>query len=73
MLELHAEHIETTNTHGSGCVFSAAIAAWLARGADPEEAVRQAKTFISKAIANSLELGHGHGPVNPMFGLRDRG
>ena len=72
-VELRTEHIETTNTHGSGCVFSAAIAAWLARGADPEEAVRQAKTFITQAIAASLELGHGHGPVNPMFGLRDGG
>jgi hydroxymethylpyrimidine/phosphomethylpyrimidine kinase len=73
LVELSAERIETPNTHGSGCVFSAAIAAWLARGAEPVEAVRQAKTFITQALANSLELGHGHGPVNPMFGLRDGG
>jgi hydroxymethylpyrimidine/phosphomethylpyrimidine kinase len=73
MVELRAERIETTNTHGSGCVFSAAIAAWLARGAEPQDAVRQAKIFITQAIVNSLEIGHGHGPVNPMFGLRDGG
>ncbi len=69
--ELRGDRIETANTHGSGCVFSAAITAWLARGADPLEAARQAKTFIIGAIANSLEIGHGHGPVNPMFGLRE--
>jgi hydroxymethylpyrimidine/phosphomethylpyrimidine kinase len=70
LVELTSERIDTLNTHGSGCVFSAAIAAWLARGADPLTAVRQAKTFITAAIANSLELGHGHGPVNPVFAPR---
>jgi hydroxymethylpyrimidine/phosphomethylpyrimidine kinase len=72
-VELRADRIETANTHGSGCVFSAAIAAWLARGAEPLEAVRQAKSFITAAIANSLEIGHGHGPVNPAFALREGG
>jgi hydroxymethylpyrimidine/phosphomethylpyrimidine kinase len=73
MVELRGERIETANTHGSGCVFSAAIAAWLARGADSLRAATEAKTFITQAIANSLEIGHGHGPVNPMFDLRDGG
>jgi hydroxymethylpyrimidine/phosphomethylpyrimidine kinase len=67
LMDLPARRIETRNTHGSGCVFSAAIAAWLARGAEPLEAVQQAKDFITEAVANSLELGRGHGPVNPMF------
>jgi hydroxymethylpyrimidine/phosphomethylpyrimidine kinase len=70
MVELRSERIDTVNTHGSGCVFSAAIAAWMARGADPLQAASEAKTFITRAIANSLEIGHGHGPVNPMFALR---
>ena len=70
MVELSAERIDTVNTHGSGCVFSAAIAAWQARGADPLRAASEARTFITQAIANSLEIGHGHGPVNPMFALR---
>jgi hydroxymethylpyrimidine/phosphomethylpyrimidine kinase len=50
-------------------VFSAAIAAGLAKGLEPIDAVRQAKEFISAAIEHSLEIGHGHGPVNPMFGV----
>jgi hydroxymethylpyrimidine/phosphomethylpyrimidine kinase len=69
MLELQAQRVLTTNTHGSGCVFSAAIAAGLAKGLDPLEAVRQAKRFITLAIEHSLEIGKGHGPVNPVFGL----
>jgi hydroxymethylpyrimidine/phosphomethylpyrimidine kinase len=73
LVELRADRIETTNTHGSGCVFSAAIAAWLARGAEPLDAVRNAKFFITEAIANSLEIGHGHGPVNPAFAVREGG
>jgi len=67
--ELPAERIATANTHGSGCVFSAAIAAGLAQGGDPLTAVRAAKEFITGAIELSLELGHGHGPVNPMYRL----
>lgn len=67
--ELPAARIATANTHGSGCVFSAAIAAGLAKGLEPLAAVREAKDFITGAIELSLELGHGHGPVNPMYRL----
>jgi hydroxymethylpyrimidine/phosphomethylpyrimidine kinase len=70
LVELRGERIATRNTHGSGCVFSAAITAGLARGLAPIDAAREAKTFITEAIANSLELGRGHGPVNPAFALR---
>jgi hydroxymethylpyrimidine/phosphomethylpyrimidine kinase len=73
LVHLEGERIATTNTHGSGCVFSAAIAAGLARGLTPIDAVREAKIFITEAIANSIELGRGHGPVNPAFALRIRG
>ena len=69
MVELAGVRVATLNTHGSGCVFSAAIAAGLAKGLEPLDAVRQAKEFISAAIQDSLEIGHGHGPVNPMFGV----
>jgi hydroxymethylpyrimidine/phosphomethylpyrimidine kinase len=72
MVELPAVRVLTVNTHGSGCVFSAAIAAGLARGLEPIAAVRQAKGFIGAAIEHSLEIGHGHGPVNPMFDTTDR-
>ena len=69
LIELRGERIATDNTHGSGCVFSAAITAGLARGLGPLRAVEEAKQFIAGAIAASLELGRGHGPVNPMFRL----
>jgi hydroxymethylpyrimidine/phosphomethylpyrimidine kinase len=68
MVELPGRRFDTKNTHGSGCAFSAAIAAGLAKGQGPLAAVRAAKVFISGAIENSLELGRGHGPVNPQFG-----
>jgi len=67
MVELTGTRVPTANTHGSGCVFSAAIAAGLAKGLEPLAAVRGAKEFIGGAIEHSLEIGHGHGPVNPMF------
>src|SRR6202158_1839035 len=67
LVELHSPRIATGNTHGSGGVFSAAIAAELAKGKDSLAAVHQAKEFITGAIERSLEIGRGIGPVNPMF------
>ncbi|MCU9614390.1 bifunctional hydroxymethylpyrimidine kinase/phosphomethylpyrimidine kinase [Caldibacillus lycopersici] len=54
----------TKNTHGTGCTFSAAITAELAKGAAVFEAVSIAKQFITAAIAQDLEIGNGHGPTN---------
>jgi hydroxymethylpyrimidine/phosphomethylpyrimidine kinase len=48
-------------------VFSAALAAGLAKGSDALAAVHEAKAFVTAAIESSLEVGRGHGPVNPMF------
>ena len=67
LVELLSPRIATQNTHGSGCVFSAALAAGLAKGSDALAAVHEAKAFITAAIESSLEVGRGHGPVNPMF------
>jgi hydroxymethylpyrimidine/phosphomethylpyrimidine kinase len=58
-----SERIDTPNTHGTGCTFSAAIAAELARGADLLQAVEVAKRYLTEAIRRSAPLGHGHGPV----------
>jgi hydroxymethylpyrimidine/phosphomethylpyrimidine kinase len=69
LVELKSPRIATANTHGSGCVFSAAIAADLAKGSDSLAAVLLAKEFVTGAIERSLEVGRGHGPVNPMFKL----
>ncbi len=67
--ELRAPRIDTKNTHGTGCSFSAAIAAGLARGLDPWEAIKLAKELITTAIKYSLPLGHGHGPSIQWHGL----
>lgn len=67
MAVLQSPRFATANTHGSGCVFSAAMAAGLAKGSDSLAAVHEAKEFITGAIERSLDVGRGHGPVNPMF------
>src|SRR5207302_1095807 len=67
LVELTAGRLHTPNTHGSGCTFSAAIAAHLALGHSTRQAVEMAKVFITAAIRSGLAIGHGHGPVNPMF------
>ncbi len=63
-VRLAAPRIDTPHTHGTGCTYSAAITALLARGETLIDAVRQAKDFISRAIASAPGLGHGHGPVD---------
>ena len=65
-LRLAAPRIATGNTHGTGCSLSSAIAAGLAKGEDMEAAVRNAKAFVSAAIAsaNRFTVGHGHGPIH---------
>ena len=66
---LPADRIDTTNTHGTGCTLSSAIAANMARGKGVEEAVRLAKEYITGAIAAGAdyELGRGHGPVHHFY------
>lgn len=64
--ELSGKRIPTRHTHGTGCTFSAAIAARLASGAELDAAVRTARDFIQAAIesAPELDLGGGHGPTD---------
>lgn len=63
-VELSTPRIETSNTHGTGCTFSAAITAELAKGKTLEESFRLAKKYISSAIENNPGIGKGNGPVN---------
>lgn len=65
-VRLVADRIDTPNTHGTGCTLSSAVAAGLAKGLNLAESVRQAKTYVTAAIAASgkLAIGHGHGPVH---------
>ncbi len=64
-LELPAPRIASGNTHGTGCTLSAAITAGLAHGLAMPQAVTQAKVYLTAAIAaaDTLDVGHGHGPV----------
>ena len=66
---IKGERIHTKNTHGTGCTLSSAIASNLANGLPIEASIEQAKTYISEAIRNSLELGNGHGPVHHFYQL----
>ena len=66
--ELRSPRHATRNTHGTGCTFSAAIAAGLARGRDPIASIERAKAYVEAAIAASLDLGAGHGPTNHLVG-----
>nr|PZN72581.1 MAG: bifunctional hydroxymethylpyrimidine kinase/phosphomethylpyrimidine kinase [Bacillota bacterium] len=68
-LWLEAERVESRHTHGTGCTFSAAIAAGLARGLDLPEAVSLAKAFISLAIRTAPGIGRGRGPTNHLAWL----
>ena len=64
-IELTGPRYETSDTHGTGCALSAAIAAHLARGDDLQDSIRAAKDFVAGAIRHGLRLGAGFGPVNP--------
>lgn len=63
--EFRAKRIENGCTHGTGCSFSAAITAEIAKGKPIEEAVKIAKELITLAIKYGLKIGKGHCPVNP--------
>ena len=60
---------DTSNTHGTGCTYSAAIATFLAQGFDLFRAVSRAKQFIDRAIRFALDIGKGNGPTNPYHAV----
>ena len=62
--------IQNSNTHGTGCTLSSAIAANLAKGYDLDRSVQRAKDYISGALAAMLDLGKGSGPMDHMFDLK---
>jgi hydroxymethylpyrimidine/phosphomethylpyrimidine kinase len=64
VIALSAPRIATSNTHGTGCSLSSAIAAGLAKGEGMEKAVRHAKVWISEAIASAGRVGKGKGPIH---------
>lgn len=58
------EWIETASTHGTGCTFSSALAAQVALGEGPSQAVEQAKLYVTGALRHALSIGMGNGPIN---------
>ena len=65
--ELHTARIDTPHTHGTGCTFASAIAAYLARGDSLVESVVRAQEYVGGAIRHALPLGHGRGPVDHFW------
>jgi hydroxymethylpyrimidine/phosphomethylpyrimidine kinase len=71
VLRLSAKRVDTKNTHGTGCTLSSAIAAGLAKDLDLRTAAREAKAYVTAAIAgaSTLRVGHGHGPLHHFHGI----
>ena len=63
------KRINNSNTHGTGCTLSSAIASNLAKGFPLAESVQRAKDYISGALAAMMDLGQGSGPLNHAFML----
>jgi len=65
-IKLTSPRINTRNTHGTGCTYSAAIAAYLAKSEALVDAVTHAHNYLARAIqsADQLSIGSGHGPVH---------
>jgi hydroxymethylpyrimidine/phosphomethylpyrimidine kinase len=66
--EFSAPRVNTSNTHGTGCTFSAAIAAGLASGLQIGAAVDQARQYLTATLTGAPAIGHGHGPLNHFPG-----
>ena len=65
--EFTSARIDTKNTHGTGCTFASAVAAGLAQGMTPVDAVALAKEYVTEAIRHSFPIGQGHGPLNHFW------
>jgi hydroxymethylpyrimidine/phosphomethylpyrimidine kinase len=65
--ELRGRRIDTRHTHGTGCTFSAAIAANLTLGRSLRDAAEHAKNYVTRAILHGLDIGHGHGPLDHFW------
>ncbi len=66
----YGKKIDTTNTHGTGCTLSSAIAANLAKSFDLKKSVGRAKSYLTGALSTDLNLGKDSGPLNHGFNLR---
>ena len=67
----YGKRIANPNTHGTGCTLSSAIAANLAKGFNLPDSVERAKAYLSGALNDMLDLGHGRGPMNHAFDIKN--
>ena len=72
--EFPGRRIATGSTHGTGCSLSSAVATLLARGEEPADAVRAARTWLRESLraGEALRVGHGNGPISHFAGLWTR-
>jgi len=68
--EFSTTRVNTSNTHGSGCTFAAAITAFLSYEIPLIDAVKKAKIYVSESLSTDFKVGHGHGPLNHFWGLQ---
>jgi hydroxymethylpyrimidine/phosphomethylpyrimidine kinase len=69
-IEFCTARIETRHTHGTGCTFAAAVAAYLALGCALAEATERAQAYVAGAIRHGLAIGHGQGPLDHFWQTR---
>ena len=65
-----SERIDNKNTHGTGCTLSSAVAAFLAQGYELENAVQNAKDYLTGALNAGLDLGKGSGPLAHNYNIK---
>lgn len=68
--EFRTPRIHTRNTHGTGCTFASAVAAYLALGHPLTEAAAKAQAYVAGAIRHGLAIGRGHGPLDHFWQAR---
>jgi hydroxymethylpyrimidine/phosphomethylpyrimidine kinase len=69
LIWINGERIDSTNTHGTGCTLSSALAVGLANGMTVVESTIMAKEYVAGALGTGLELGKGSGPLNHCFNI----
>ena len=67
LIWFHEERVENDNNHGTGCTLSSSIAANLASGDDLSQAVLKGKTYLTRLLKDSFDIGHGNGPLNHVM------
>jgi hydroxymethylpyrimidine/phosphomethylpyrimidine kinase len=72
VIELPTPRIHTRHTHGTGCTFASAIAAYLALGHGLADAMARAQAYVAGAIRHGLAIGKGHGPLDHFWQARER-